>query len=254
MSDIMPRKKQYKDIFSRLEYRKKEMLNEISDSLDSRRLNRFAKTRVLINAAGMVLRRQESGDPIDARFEKEVYAYCAKLCENAPRASRTERLLLALRNITAVLLIIFAITTVVGLLDAGTAHLSGIRAMQLAGGAALFILCFPMVSYRDSLRSPFNMVFPTHADNVAKSRALPKLLLYSALCIMGLIAYALCFWAYPETLTRLGLDRIVLNMPVLTIACAAVFLAFSFTERYFSVRNFRYSDTAAEDFRFFNGQ
>lgn len=250
MSDVTPRKKQYREIFNRLAYRNKEILNGISDSLDSRKPNRYAKTSVLINAAGMVLRRQESGEPIDAQFEKEVYAYCARLCENSPRASRMERFLLALRNISAVLLFIFAVTTIAGLLNGGSARLSGIRAMQLAGGAALFILCFPMVSYRDSLRNPFNMVFPTHADNVAKSRALPKLLLYSALCIMGFIAYALCFWAYPETLTRLGLDRIVLNMPVLTIVCAAVFLALSFTERYFSARNFRYSNTAEDVFRF----
>jgi len=250
MSDITAGKKRYKDIFSRLVFRNKEKLNEISDNLDSKKLNRFSKTQILSNVADMVLDSQERGKPLDELFEKDLNAYCDKLSENAPRANRTERLLLALRNISAGPLIISVITMAAAVLGDGSASLDGIRALQLAGGAALYILCFPMVSYRDALRNPRNMIFPTHSENVAKSRVLPKMILYSALCLAGLIVYGLFFWVYPETLMKLGLDGIEMNMPVLTVVAAAAFLVFLFLERSVSVRNFQRREIAAEDFQF----
>lgn len=234
-------KKHYDLNFSQLTYQNKVETNEITDYLKSKRLNRLAQQKIMADVTELALACQNREEPLEQLFGSDRALFCDKLIGMAPLASTAEKALAMIRNIAAISLIISLITLFISLFHGNGIYLSGVSALQTAGGVLLFIMCFPMVGYRDALRMPFNRTIPGPAEFAAKSRVLPQMIIYSLVCIAGVVAYGVVFWLHPDSLVKLGLDKIELNLLAWVVIFAAIFLASLFGEISVVRKNFRHS-------------
>lgn len=245
MSDYRRMKKHYTAVFDQLKYHNKLVLNYVTDYFNKKKLNRMARQQILAEIADMVLDYQNRDVPIDTLFGDDREAFCDRLSENAPLASAAERLLAVLRDVAALSLSVSIITVIVSLADGSGMYLSGLRALQIAGGVVLAILYIPLACYKDALHMPNNLVIPSPTDNAVQKNMLPLMILYSVVCITGVVLYAIFFWIYPGTLENSGLAAIRLNILIWLLASAVIFISSLFGEISTVTKNYAPTSTTA---------
>ena len=112
MSDYRRMRKHYNEVFDRLQYQNKAVMNEVFDYLKRKKLNRLAQKQILTEIAEMVLDCQNRDISIDALFEDNRDAFCDRMSETAPPASIAEKILSAVRYFAGVVMLIFFIITI----------------------------------------------------------------------------------------------------------------------------------------------
>lgn len=220
---------QYKDIFDKLSYSNKVLLNEISDNVDRKKLNRIAKQNIATSIAASFLDYQNRNEPLENLLGPDISVFCNKMCENATKASVFEKLLAFIRNAAACSLILSAILLAVSLYKGNGFIIEGIAALQMSGGVLVSALCFPLFSYRDAMHMPGNIIF---RRNAISTNGLLSMLGYALLCIVCVVIYKVVFWNFPTVLMVNGFGHFKLNIMAWVIVSAIVFTIFYVLESY----------------------
>jgi hypothetical protein len=211
------------------------MLNDISDCIDRKKLNRLAKQKILVSIAESVSDCQNRNESPENLLGTDINAYCDKMCENAPKARFIEKLLAFLRNATAISLFLSVIVLAVCVYKRSSLLIEGVTALQLVGGVLVSALCFPLICYRDAMRMPGNLVIPR---NPVSHSNIISMVAYSLLCIVCTVAYALIFWIFPTVPILNGFSFFKLDVMAWVVISAAAFAVFYFLERYAVKRSF----------------
>ncbi len=227
--------KRYKDIFDSLNYGNKVILNELSDCMDQKSLNRLAKRQILTNAAASVLENQNKNEPTEAPLGADINVYCDRICEDAPKAGFIEKLLAFVRNTAAFSFILSVIVLAISIYNGYGVFPEGIFALKITGVALVSVLCFPLICYRDAMHMPGNLIIPR---NAASAGSIISMVAYSLLCIVCTLIYAIVFWVFPSILMTSGFGSFRLDIMAWVITSAAIFAVFIGLERYAVKRNY----------------
>ena len=224
MSDYRRMRKHYNEVFDQLKYQNKVSFNQVSDYIKQKKLNRLSQQQILAELQIWFWTIKAEMSQSTRCLETTGMRFVTGFAKKLPRRSR-QKSSLRWSGMSAVSLLVSIITIIVGLADRSGIYLSGLRALQIAGGVILVIIYLPLACYRDALHMPNNLVIPGPDDNAVKKNRMPLMILYSMVCIAGVVLYLIYFWIYPDMLKTSGLAAIRLNILVWVLASAIIFIA-----------------------------
>ncbi len=214
-------KKRYKAAFDRLSYQNKVTMNNVSDYVEDKKLNKLAEQRLMADVADMVLGWQERNEPAEQMIGNDIHEFCDKLCMGAPLESACEKVLSSVRKVTEVFFDVSIVCLAFSLTALKSIYLVGIYSLQITAGMLVAILGSFGILYRGGMYMPVNIIF---AKRVPSAGTVVKMIIYSAVSIAIAVAYVIAFILNYDTLIGMGLDSIRINVLAFTLVCGAVYL------------------------------